>query len=179
MGLPPLISTAVNSSIKRFETIDPIPESKQMIEIDHEKGTITLQPGTYHFNTQKDPIVVKEKESFPLNADMDDQQLMELLNGRRDISMGSSHNGKNVSEILQDTLNNNVQHIDKQDKQATKILRDLKPGEQISVKDIKKIYGKNWKKSLACTVLPGQIPKKDKNKAKMAKKSRQKNRRRK
>ena len=84
---------------------------------------------------------------------------------------------KSSSMKLQESINNNLSRTTKADEKASKILRDLAPGEQISVKDIKKIYGKNWKKSLACTPLEGQVAKRDKKKAKAKKKSRQKNRR--
>ena len=86
-------------------------------------------------------------------------------------------NQTNLATKAMNKLNHRMKKIDKDDQVAAKILREHNAGEEISIKDIKKVYGKNWEKSLACTPLDGQVAKRDKKKAKQAKKSRKLNRR--
>ena len=84
-----------------------------------------------------------------------------------------------MNNDLQEKLNANAKQVAKKDEEAAKILREMKPGQSISIKDIKKIYGPNWRKVLPSIPLPGETKKRDKKKAKQVKKSRRQNRRKK
>lgn len=81
-----------------------------------------------------------------------------------------------ASKAIQDLANANLRRATDADNNAQKILRERKPGEEISIKDIQKIYGKNWKKALGCIPLPDQVAPRDKKKAKASRKARRKNR---
>lgn len=170
------------------------PPSDSFIKIKDNK--IVLAPGTYNINAnnRSETITVTKETSMSYDAEstpLSREDLNKALEAAKGSDMNISESLQqtklkseqkeliNEQWDLQDAINANMQRIDKQDQAANKILKDLKPGEEISVKDIKKVYGKGWKKSLACTPLAGQVDKRDKKKAKQIKKSRKLNRRRK
>lgn len=159
----------------------PLPSRKlrsiygnSLIECDHDNKTMTLQAGTYNIcygNGEKKTLTLDKKQTLPIYLPPGHKGLHEAIES---VNKKTKENQK-----LMDKFNGTLQKIHMDDQEAIKILRDHKAGDEISVKQIKKIYGPNWKKTLACIPLPDQIAKRDKKKAKAVRQARKKNRRRK
>ena len=105
-----------NNNIKRFPSELNTSEGESSIDIDHEKGTITLAPGTYDFSHSEGQTVIEEQVTLNLGEVTDPNDFKAVINKLNKASEKLSKESKK----LEAAINGSMKQLDIQDKKAIK-----------------------------------------------------------